>query len=104
MTSRWPSWPSSRSSRPTRPPANGCGRCRDRDTAHGRCIETGQSDILRHGGARRPPGRMPMKLFVSYNRDDRTAVNRIVAELRSHQHEVWTDEHLTAAATWWAHI
>jgi len=45
-----------------------------------------------------------MKLFVSYNRDDRTAVNRIVAELRSHQHEVWTDEHLTAAQTWWTKI
>jgi hypothetical protein len=45
-----------------------------------------------------------MKLFVSYNRDDRTTVNRIVAELRRHQHEVWIDESLTAAQTWWSKI
>lgn len=45
-----------------------------------------------------------MKLFVSYNRDDRTTVNRIVNELRRHQHVVWTDEHLSAAQTWWSKI
>jgi len=45
-----------------------------------------------------------MKLFVSYNREDRSTVNRLVAELRRNQHEVWTDEHLSAAQTWWSKI
>jgi TIR domain len=47
---------------------------------------------------------MPMKLFVSYNRTDQEAVNRIVAELRRDQHEVWTDQQLYAAEAWWSKI
>jgi TIR domain len=47
---------------------------------------------------------MPMKLFVSYNRTDQEAVNQIVAELRRHQHEVWTDQQLYAAEAWWSKI
>lgn len=45
-----------------------------------------------------------MKLFVSYNRTDQEAVNRIVAELRRDRHEVWTDQQLYAAEAWWSKI
>ena len=45
-----------------------------------------------------------MKLFVSYQRSDHNAVDRLVDELRRRQHTVWTDQQLYVAQVWWSEI
>lgn len=44
------------------------------------------------------------RLFVSYAREDREAVQRLSVGLRRLRHEVWIDERLSGGQSWWAEI
>jgi hypothetical protein len=42
-----------------------------------------------------------MKIFVSYARRDRQAVDFLLQDMRRARHEVWVDEELTGGQAWW---
>jgi hypothetical protein len=42
-----------------------------------------------------------MKIFVSYARRDRQAVDLLLQDMRRARHEVWVDEELTGGQAWW---
>ena len=42
-----------------------------------------------------------MKIFVSYARRDRQAVDVLLQDMRRARHEVWVDEELTGGQAWW---
>ncbi len=42
-----------------------------------------------------------MKIFVSYARRDREAVDVLLQDMRRARHEVWVDEELTGGQAWW---
>jgi hypothetical protein len=42
-----------------------------------------------------------MKIFVSYARRDRQAVELLLQDMRRARHEVWVDEELTGGQAWW---
>ena len=42
-----------------------------------------------------------MKIFVSYARRDRDAVDLVLQDMRRARHEVWVDEELTGGQVWW---
>jgi hypothetical protein len=42
-----------------------------------------------------------MKIFVSYARRDRDAVDLVLQDMRRARHEVWVDEELTGGQAWW---
>jgi hypothetical protein len=42
-----------------------------------------------------------MKIFVSYARRDRQAVEFLLQDMRRARHEVWVDEELTGGQAWW---
>jgi len=44
------------------------------------------------------------RLFVSYAREDRDAVQRLCAGLRLLRHEVWLDDRLSGGQEWWSEI
>ena len=42
-----------------------------------------------------------MKIFVSYARNDREAVDLVLQDMRRARHEVWVDQELTGGQAWW---
>ena len=42
-----------------------------------------------------------MRIFVSYARRDRAAVEGLLQDIRRARHEVWVDEELTGGQSWW---
>jgi hypothetical protein len=42
-----------------------------------------------------------MKIFVSYARRDRQAVDLLLQDMRRARHDVWVDEELTGGQAWW---
>ena len=42
-----------------------------------------------------------MKIFVSYSRSDREAVDALLQDIRRARHDVWVDEELTGGQVWW---
>lgn len=42
-----------------------------------------------------------MKIFVSYARRDREAVDVLLQDMRRARHDVWVDEELTGGQAWW---
>lgn len=54
------------------------------------------------GGERRHS--VTMRVFVSYSREDRAHVDRIVADLTNLGHDVWFDQQLLGGTDWWAEI
>jgi hypothetical protein len=42
-----------------------------------------------------------MKIFVSYARNDRDAVDVVLQDMRRARHEVWVDQELTGGQAWW---
>jgi hypothetical protein len=45
-----------------------------------------------------------MRVFVSYARNDREAVDALLQDIRRARHEVWVDEELTGGQAWWETI
>ncbi len=45
-----------------------------------------------------------MRVFVSYARNDREAVDALLQDIRRARHEVWLDEELTGGQAWWETI
>lgn len=45
-----------------------------------------------------------MRVFVSYARNDRAAVDALLQDIRRARHEVWVDEELTGGQAWWETI
>src|SRR5262245_43819782 len=45
-----------------------------------------------------------VKVFVSYSRQDRSAVQSLVVDLVHARNEVWMDDHLAGGKSWWAEI
>ncbi len=42
-----------------------------------------------------------MRIFVSYARRDREAVDALLQDVRRARHDVWADEELTGGQSWW---
>ena len=42
-----------------------------------------------------------MRVFVSYARHDREAVEMLLQDMRRARHDVWVDEELTGGQAWW---
>jgi hypothetical protein len=42
-----------------------------------------------------------MKIFVSYARNDREAVDLVLQDMRRARHDVWVDQELTGGQAWW---
>ncbi|MEP7112944.1 MAG: TIR domain-containing protein [Ilumatobacteraceae bacterium] len=45
-----------------------------------------------------------MRIFVSYARRDREAVDALLQDIRRARHDVWVDEELTGGQAWWSTI
>lgn len=45
-----------------------------------------------------------MRIFVSYARRDRGAVDALLQDIRRARHDVWVDEELTGGQSWWETI
>ncbi len=43
-----------------------------------------------------------MQVFVSYAREDGSAVERVISDLERHGQDVWWDRELTGGSRWWA--
>ena len=46
----------------------------------------------------------PVRIFVSYARHDRIAVDALLQDIRRARHDVWVDEELTGGQSWWETI